>query len=162
MKPRLALALMLPLAGCWGGDDPNVDFGGEDLGDDRHAILSEDGKVKMGLTDEYVYFGLSEAAVEEARSEMRSEAEEEGVAGFLGGMLERTVGKALGFRATLSVDEIEDIRWEDGRMRIEFVDPDRDLGNTFRVDDEPVTDVFPEEDVRELSEAFRRLKAERR
>lgn len=165
MRQWLALGLVLPLLGCGDDGGPAVDFGGEELGPDRHAIVSEDGGAKTGLTDRYVYFGLSDATVEKARSEMRaglrSDTGQEGSPGFVGGLVERTVGRALRFRAKLPVEEIEDIHWEDGRMRIDFVDPG-ELGPNFRVNDEPVTDAFAEEDVRAFAEALHRLKAERR
>ncbi|NIP82272.1 MAG: hypothetical protein GWM90_24850 [Gemmatimonadetes bacterium] len=156
---RFLVALLIPLVGaCGDRPDADMDFGGDEIGPDRHAMLSEDGNVKMGLTDEFVYFALSERALEEARAEMREEADKEGVEGFFGGVLEKTVGKALGFRAKYPVAEIRDIRWEDGAMRIDFMDPDRSLDRSFRVDDEPVAEAFSEEDVRAFGDAFREVK----
>lgn len=160
MRALLAVAILVPtLAGC-DRPDADMDFGGEEIGPDVHSIQSREGEVRMGLTERYVYFALSEEAVEEARSEMRREADKEGVEGLVGGVLERTVGKALGFRAKYPVEAIEDIRWEGGEMVIEFSDPDRRL-DRFEVDDESVTEAFSEEDVRSFAEAFRELKARR-
>jgi hypothetical protein len=122
-------------------------------------MLSEHGEVKMGLTDRYVYLALSDSVVSDARAEMRSGADREGIGGIVGGVVEKTVGKALGFRARLSIDDIEDIRWEDGGMRIVFTDADRTID--FDIDDRPVEEAFTEEDVREFAEAFRALKADR-
>lgn len=159
MRRSLAAALLIPvLAGCGDRPEADMDFGGEDIGPDRHAILSEDGNVKLGLTDEFVYFALSDQALEEARSDMREGSEKEGVEGFVGGIVEKTVGKALAFRAKYRVSEIEDIRWEDGELRLEFTDPDRSLGS-FEVDDRPVAEAFAEDDVRAFAEAFREVKA---
>lgn len=158
MRRAMLLTLALPFLGC-GDPGADVDFGGEELGPDRHAIMTDDEGVKMGLTDRYVYFALADSVVEEARAEMRQEVGDEGAEGFFGGLVEKTVGKALGFRAKIPVDEIRDIRWEDGRMRIDFVDAERQFGDNFKVDDRPMDEAFREEDVRAMGEAFRELKA---
>lgn len=50
-----------------------MDLGGDDIAADRYAILSDEGGVKLGLTDRYVYFALSDSTMAEARSEMRIE-----------------------------------------------------------------------------------------
>lgn len=155
----IAVALAVALVGC--GDRGNqVDFGGEEMGPDVHAVVSEDGNVKLGLTLEYVYFALSDSARAEAQRELDDDAEAEGVKGFFGGVMRGVLGKALAFRARYPVAEIQDIRWEDGRMRLEFTDPDRRLDDNLQVEDEPVTEAFSEEAVREFSAVFRTLKEE--
>ena len=149
------------LAGCGDHEDAEIDLGGEDLGPDRYAVLTDDGAVKMGLTDDYLYFALSQRSREEARAEMDAAAREEGVKGMVGGIVQKTVGRALDFRARFPVEEIRDVRWEGGEMRIIFEDSDRVLGDRFEVEDRPVTEAFPESAVRSFGEEFRRLKAER-
>ena len=155
------LAVAALLAGCGDSHDAEIDLGGEELGPDRYAVLTDDGAVKMGLTDEYLYFSLSERSREEARQDLDAAAREEGVKGVVGGIVQKTVGRALEFRARFAVEEIRDVRWEDGAMRIVFDDPDRSLGDRFEVEDRPVTEAFPETAVRSFAEEFRRLKAER-
>lgn len=159
MKSLIAVALTVALAGC-GDRDAGVDFGGEEMGPDVHAVVSEDGNVKMGLTLEHVYFALSDSARAEARRELDADAEAGGVKGFFGGLMRAVVGEALSFRASYPVTEIEDIRWEYGRMHIEFADPDRRLDDNLQIDDEPVTEAFSEASVREFSAAFRTVKEE--
>jgi hypothetical protein len=112
----------------------------------------------MGLTREWVYLALSDSVREEARDEVAAKTDSGGVKGFFGGLLRSAVGKALSFRAKYAVSEIRDIRWEDGRMVVEFVDPDRRIQENFEADGKPVTEAFAEEDVRGFSDAFRALK----
>lgn len=163
MGQRLTAIVLVPLlaglAGCGDQPDADMDLGGQDLGPERYSIVSEEGDVKMGLTDRFVYFSLSDSTMTEIRAEMRSKSEGEGASGFVGGLVERTVGKALGFRARIPLEEIRDIRWEDGAMRMEFTDPGRSLGDNFVFNDRRVTDAFAEEDVRRFAEELRRVKA---
>lgn len=159
MRSLIAVALAVALAGC-GDRDAAVDFGDEEMGPDVHAVLSEDGSVKMGLTQEHVYFALSDSMRAEAQRELDADAEAGGVKGFLGGLMRDVVGEALSFRARYPVTEIEDIRWDDGRMHFEFADPDRSLDDNLEIADEPISEAFTEEAVREFGESFRTVKEE--
>ena len=157
MRTVMVMALALTLMGC--GDRDQVDFSGEDLGVELHSILSEDGFVRMGLTREWVYFALSDSARAEAEAEIREDAEGDGVRGFFGGLMQSVLGKALGFRAKFAVSEIEDIRWEDGRMRFVFEDPDRRIDENLQIgEDGSVTEAFAEDQVRAFAEVFRAVK----
>ena len=160
MRIFAATLLALTLAGC--GDPGNeVDFSGDEIGPDIHAIVSDDGVVKMGLTREWVYFALSDSTRAEAEAELEADAEEGGIQGFFGGIMRNVVGKALNFRAKYAITEIRDVRWEDGRMRFEFVDPERRLDDNLELgEDRSVTEAFGEEAVKEFAEAFRAVKEE--
>lgn len=160
MRSLIAIALAATLAGC--GDRGNqVDFGGDDIGPDIEAIHSQDGSVKMALTQDWVYFALSDSMRAEAQAELDADADAGGLRGFFGGLMQGVLGKALDFRAKYAVAEIRDIRWEAGRLRVEFVDPDQRLDRNLEIgENESVDEAFAEEDVRRLSEAFRTLKEE--
>lgn len=161
MRCCLAFLLLAPFVAC-GDQGADVDFSGDDLGEDRFAINSEDGGVRMGLTDEFVYFALSDSVLAEARSEMDQDTgDAEGVSGAIGGMVRGAVGRALSFRAKYPVADIRDIRWADGRMVMDFTDPDRTLSDSFEVDDRPVAEAFVESDVQAFAAEFRKLKRER-
>ncbi|MBW3552691.1 MAG: hypothetical protein KY466_04225 [Gemmatimonadetes bacterium] len=160
MRTRLTLLLLAPLAACSDGG-ADMDFGGEDLGEDRFAIRSDDGAVRMGLTDDVVYFALSDSVRAVARAEMEDDTPREGIAGSIAGAVRGGVSRALAFRAKYPVAEIRDIRWEDGRMTFDFEDPDRTLSREFEVDDRPIAEAFSEQDVLAFAREFRRLKRQR-
>lgn len=158
MRGVVVVILAAALVGC--GDRGNrVDFSGDDIGPDLHAIHSVDGEVKMGLTQDWVYFALSDSVRAEATAELRADAEAEGEPGFFGRIMETVVGRALDFRAKYAVREIEDIRWEGGRMRFQFDAPDRRLDDNLQFgEDGSVTEAFAREDVEAFGEAFRAVK----
>lgn len=158
MKRIPALLLLLPLAACGDSGRASVDFDGDESVDDLFVVHSQDGGVKMALTEEHVYFALGDSARAAAQVEMAEDTGGGRVDRVVGGIVRGTVSRALSFRARYMVDEIRDIRWQDGEMVIEFVDPDRTLDARFRVDDRPVSDAFTERDVRAFAEAFRELK----
>jgi hypothetical protein len=155
-----ACTLLVALAGC-GGDRAAVDFGGRDLGPDLFAITSTDDRVRMVLTDDYLYLSLTEQAAEDIRRQVAEEAEAKGRAGLVDRFVERTVSAATGFRAAYPIDDIEDVRWEDGEMRIVLTRGRWDINEAFRMDDGPVTRMFDEASVLELGEELRALKRER-
>lgn len=155
----VAAVAMVAAWGCRG--DQRIDFGGKDLGEERLAIVSTDGSVRLVLTDEHLYFALSEEVAGEARRDVEEDLGED--AGRLGRFISRTVNTALGFRAAYPVDVIEDVRWEDDEMRVVFVEGrGADLGKRFRIgDDESITHAFDEEAVLALRDELRAVKRER-
>jgi hypothetical protein len=162
MKKLLILALLAPVLGC-GGDRGELDLGGDEMGPDRFAVESREGEIKMALTDRYVYFALSEAAVTEARSDMEEELKgKEGLGGLIGGVVSSAVGRALESRIRYPIEQVRDIRWEDGTMVFELEGGRRRLDEkTLRVDDRPVTEAFDQAAVEAFATEFRRAKAER-
>jgi hypothetical protein len=157
-SPLAALGLPLLAAAVACGDASDVDFGGRDIGPDLFSIVSTDGAVRMALTDDYVYLTLSDDKREEVRQSLRSEADAEGAAGRVSGWVERTVGRALDFRDLHPVDEIEDIRWEDGRVRFDF--KTRRRQPSIQVGDEETAGTFDEASAREFREELHALKRE--
>lgn len=164
MRSIVTLSLIVPLAAATlacGGDRPDMDLGGRDIGPDRFAVTSTDGNVRMALTDGFMYFALTEQMLDEVRDEMREATEQEGVAGRIGGFVERTVGKALQARALYPLDEVEAVRWEDDAMRVVFTRRGRSIDDAFRISDEPITTAFSEDAVRAFGEELRVMKASR-
>lgn len=161
MRSLIVAVLAVAVVAC--GDRSNqVDFSADDIGPDVQAIVSRDGNLKLGLTRDLLYVTLSDSVRAEAREELESQARGGGIKGFFARLATRAVGKALNFRATYPVAEIRDIRWEDGGLKVEFMDPDRNIEGHVRIndDDESITEAFTEEDVLALSQAFHALKEE--
>ena len=157
MKRLIAFALIATLAGC--GDRPDMDFGGEELGPDRMVIHSEDGALRLGLTDHVLYLALSDSIVDIARQEMEDSMPREGIGGAISGFVRGGVNRALSFRAKYPIERIRDIRWEDGRMVVDLEDGERAFGDNFSAsDDRPIEEAFAEADVRALADEFHSLK----
>jgi hypothetical protein len=156
------LSLLAPLLMGCGGDRGDVDMGGEDLGPDRFAVESREGEVKMGLTDQAVYFALTDSAAERARAEVEEDLEgKEGLGGLIGGVVSTAVTKALGFRVKYPIESIRDIRWADGGMVVILEDGGRRLDqDMLKVDDRPVTEAFDREAVEAFAAEFRKAKSE--
>lgn len=174
MHTRLALCTLSLLALACGDDSgPRVDF---DMDDDTlftgaeatlaegdvFATLTENGAVKLGLTEERVYFEVSQAVRERVDSEIASGMEESDnrIARSIGSAVRRGVAKALDIEIEFHVDEIRDVDYRDGELIFHFEDPeDEESLDNVKIDDEPLSRSFAEEDARAFVEAFRRVKA---
>jgi hypothetical protein len=123
-------------------------------------MVSTDGAVRMALTHDYVYLSLTDETRDEVREDLRAGADQDGAAGRIASFVERTVGKALEFRALYPVDDVEDVYWLDGGMHIEFASG-RKRDVALKVGDQPVEDAFDEESVEAFSAALHALKRSR-
>ena len=159
LRALAATTLLFATAAC--GDDAggDVDMSGDELGPDRFAVLSENEEIKLGLTDDVVYFALSDSSRQEAQQAM-AEAEVEGgrLGNLIGGAVRQGVDRALAFKVTYPIDRIRDIRWQDDRLVIELLDGTIGPGDDFQVDDESAANAFRQEDIEAFAAAFRAQK----
>lgn len=159
----LSLLLVLPLGACDEGG-PRLERAGARAGelpvddDDRFSTLSRDGKIKLALTEDILYFRLSDDALREADLEMEEDTrDEEGLAGVITSAVTGAVSNALRTRVSFDVQNIRDIRWDDGQLVLELEEgPDR-LEN-FTVDGEDVSTRFEEDEIRALAQEFEKVK----
>lgn len=129
---------------------------------DVFAVLTENGAVKLGLTQDRVYFQVSEAVRAHVDSAIETDLEESDsrIARSIGSAVRRGVAGALEFEIDYPVEAIRDVDYRGGELVFEFEDPDD--GATLRnaeVDDEPLSRAFAAEDARAFVAAFRRVKA---
>ena len=131
MRPlRLAaLALPLALAACSFGDHDEVavSFAESDtaravqLGEGDVSVTSTDGAVILMLVGDTVRFQLSDSLRASVKAQVDSSVKED--AGAIGGLIGQSVGKivggAMGFVVRVPVQDIENVRYEDGRIQFE-------------------------------------------
>lgn len=165
MRTRLPLLLVLFAVAC--GEEARVEATGIDTtatvvvpdpAEDRFAITNEADDVKLALTDEVVYFWLSE----EAQAEMQKELDEGlsnlgETAGRFARALSREVTGAVMERFRFSLDRVEDVRYEDGRLVFDFAGGDDPFAG-FEVNGRPITEGFAPEDARAFVDAFHDVK----
>jgi hypothetical protein len=87
------------------------------LGPGDVRVTSTDGSIVLAVVGDSVLFQLSDSLRNSVKKEISAAADS---AGGLGGMITRSVsgvvGSAMGFVIRVPVQDIEDIRYEDGRI----------------------------------------------
>jgi hypothetical protein len=190
MRSIRRLAALLPiattvllgsgLAACsvGDGDGTRVSFSPTDsaralpLGEDDVAVTSTDNTVVLTLIGDTVRMQLSDSLRRSVAAEVDSSITDE--TGALGGMIARTVGKtvagAMGFVVRIPVQEVENVRYEEGRIRFEShgnvkfsMDgrPGRANGRGDDHDQKGSGARFSEEDGRRFVEAVKQRQAQR-
>lgn len=124
-----------------GGAD--VGYGDPIRGEIAALEQNADGKVEVGVTDEVVFFRLSEDARAEAQKEFANDEGEDGIGSVIKDMVGGVVTKALATTVQMPLEDIRDIRYEDGNLVIDgaengatfdFGGGDSDGGITFEED----------------------------
>ena len=156
MNPVARFAVVAGLAAvaaCGIGDDdsnPNVS-GGEpvQLGEGDIRITSRGGEVDLMLLGDRIVVGLSDSVLAHVRSKTDTALLE--ADGGLGASIEKfvksTVENTLAKRIDYPLSDIEDVRYERGRIVFDYVDgADFKLLEGAENDDTPVLASFSEED----------------
>ncbi len=167
------LASLLLAAGCAPepdevAPDPSarteagVDLDGEaPPGVEQIVITTRGGEADLGLTDEVLFFRLSEKKRAEVESDMAQETEDlNGLGGSIARAVTGAVADALDFTVRVPIEEVESVRYEDGQLRVETSGDD-----SFTFDDEDgdrsLDRQFDPDDARRFVDTFERLKAGR-
>jgi hypothetical protein len=130
------------------------------------VITSRTGSVNLGLAGGRVYMQLSDSVRRQVRTQMATNPaaapDTTAAGGALGAFIERTVKKtvqeALDQRLSRPLDEIEDVRYENGEIVFAYRGSGLVRFEQVRVNDEPVLRTFAPEDARRFVEAVRRAK----
>jgi hypothetical protein len=130
------------------------------------VITSRTGSVNLGLAGGRVYMQLSDSVRRQVRTQMATNPaaapDTTTAGGALGAFIERTVKKtvqeALDQRLSRPLDEIEDIRYENGEIVFAYRGSGLVRFEQVKVNDEPVLRTFAPEDARRFVEAVRRAK----
>ncbi|MDF1504643.1 hypothetical protein [Roseisolibacter sp. H3M3-2] len=131
IRPLLLASVVVAsvLAACSGGGalgDVNVDMSGDSaaraftLAEGDVAITSTEGVAVLALVGDTVRLQLSDSLRAHVRAEVDSQAGEAGaIGGMIAGAVGRVVGGAMGFVVRLPVEDVENVRYEDGHVRFE-------------------------------------------
>ena len=143
------LVLLLALSAC-SGETPEADrsvrdasakdasgeaevgFGDEIRGRVLAAEANPDDEFEIGVTDEVMFFRLTEATRAEARKEMDEGTSDGGLGDAIKDAVGGVVNKALATTVQVPLEQVEDVRYERGRLFVETADD----GPQFSVGDE--------------------------
>lgn len=145
-----------------GADSPDVSFSDEALpGDEQLVITTREGDLDLGLTDEVLFFRLSPKKVDEIEDEIDAEVgDTDGLGRSIAEAVTGVVTDALRHAVHFPIEDVEAVRYEDGRLDITFVGEGE--MPTVERDGEPIEEAFAPEDAERFAETFEALKAGRR
>lgn len=128
-----------------------------------HRIFNRDSSVNLILRGEEILAGLSpqmRARIEQEIARSTSQ-ESTGFGAAIASVVKTTVASAIGTHAAISLRDIRDIEYSEGRMMIIRRDGRRTelLGNV-KSDGEEISRTFPREDAERFVEAVRARKRE--
>jgi hypothetical protein len=137
----------------------------EALGPGDVRIYNADSSVDVVLQGDRLMTGLSPKTVAKVRAEM-DKPDAHDSAGSLGAnisqLVKKTVAGAIGTHVVYRVADIRDIRFDDGQLRVEWVDGRHDeLFGSARVDGERTSNTFRQDEAQRLIDAFHARKSGR-
>ena len=132
---------------------------------DRYAIYSQGGEIKLGLTDEVVYYRLSDKLLADIDRDLRQDSSKRGgLGGAIAGAVTESVSKMLRHRMQYAVAEIKDISYTDGKLTFLFEDGTKqtpDINSKTSAGEGIMREQnahFADADVQRFIEAFRAAK----
>ncbi len=151
------------LAGC-GEADRGAEFALAVTGEEVYRITNKEDAVDLVLTTESVYMELSEKVLAEVKEELDEERAEEETNALAGGIKDfvlNGVEKMIQTKIEYQIDEVHEIRWDDGEM-IFVVDDNGFLSfDELEIDgDRPVLETFRRDDALEFIAEFQRVKGQ--
>ncbi len=179
----LTLALALLVTGC-SADEPSADdrrageveeavrgaepfevrtdglaISAEVDGAEVESILTRDGQMELGLTDQVLYSRLSKEAQAGIQADLEAKAgEQEGLGGRIARAVIEAAAENVGTAVQIPVADVQDIRFEDDRLVIEMADGDRSPFGNVSTDGTPLMESFAPADAQRLADAFQRIR----
>jgi len=133
----------------------------DSLGPGDMRIYNADSSVDVVLVGNKILAGLSPKTVAKIKSgldESRS-GDTSGIGGMVSQIVKSSVAGAIGTHAVFPLAEIQDIRYDGGKIRVKWTDGgDRELFSGAKVNNEKVSDSFNEADAKRFVDAVRARK----
>ncbi len=157
------LVLLGSLAGC-GHSDEGAEFTRTVAGEEILRITNNEDEVDLVLTTDAVYMELSAQVLDEIYQELEKEREEKEDGGFASGIKNMVLDGVEQMMQTMveyDLDEIREIRWDDGEMIFEVEGSSYISFDAIEVDgDRPVLETFNRRDALEFIAEFYRVKGQ--
>lgn len=135
----------------------------EALGPGDVRIYNADSSVDVVLQGDRLMTGLSPKTVAKVKDEMNKDVDRDSSGAFgvnIGQIVKQSVAGAIGTHVVYQVSDIRDIRYDDGRLRVAWMDGRRDdLFGSTRVNGEKTSNTFSPEEAQRLIDAFHARKA---
>ena len=87
------------------------------------SIRTNDHKMTFTLAHDTVSLGLSDSVLAEVKQQMAKDTNDHGIAGAFSGFIKKTVGSALRSRVAYPVQDIQDVKYEGGRIVFTYRQP---------------------------------------
>lgn len=171
MRRLLVPIALLILVACSGRDKKSgmdVSFGQaaaqtsaeEPLGPGDVRVTSTDGAVVLALVGDSVRFQLSDSLRNKVKQQIDSAADTSGIAAMVTRSVSGIVSSAMGFVVRIPVQDIQDIRYEDGRIQFESKSGNSKFQMNGRGNGGDDHGKFSEADGRRFVDAVKRRQAE--
>ena len=129
ISPALVPLLVLAsLAACRRHDDPKLSLRGATapavtLGPGDMRIFNADSSVDLVLVGDTISAGLSDRTVAKVQQEASDPTDaDSGVAGAIARIVKKTVASTIGTRLQFPLENVRDVRYEDGGLTIDGTD----------------------------------------
>jgi hypothetical protein len=159
---RLAfVAGLAVVAACGRDDDSDLNVSGDEpvqLGEGDLRITSRGGEIDLMLLGDRIVVGLSDSVLAHVREETdTSQLESDGrLASSIERLVKSTVQSALSKRVDYPLSDLEDVRYERGRIVFDYRDDARfTMIESTKNDDIPLLASFSEEDSRRFVAAVK-------
>ena len=133
----------------------------DSLGPGDMRVYNADSSVDVVLMGDKILAGLSPkmiAKIKGGLDESRS-GDTSGLGGMISQIVKSSVAGAIGTHAVFPLSDIQDIRYDNGKIRVKWTDGgDRELFNGTSVNHQKVSDSFNEADAKRFVEAVRTRK----
>jgi len=133
----------------------------DSLGPGDMRLYNADSSVDIVLEGDKIFAGLSPKTVAKIKNgldESRS-GDTSGFGGMISQIVKSSVAGAIGTHAVFPLSEIQDIRYDGGKIRVKWTDGgDRELFNGTSVNHQKLSDSFNEADAKRFVDAVRARK----
>ena len=123
------------------------------------SILTRDGQMEMGLTDQVLYSRLSKQAQTDIQADLKeSTQDQEGIGGRIARAVAQAAAENIGTAVQIPVADIRDLRVEGDRLTIEMADGRGSPFGSVETDGTPLLEAFAPADAQRLADAFQNLR----